>query len=88
MVRQSVTTSGQMERIPYLGKHIGTYREPKGLPLARLIVLPEGETNPYVAKGEEEESFKKERSIPARTEGDKGPNICVRVGPSDVAART
>jgi hypothetical protein len=74
-----------VERVPYLRKHLRTYREPKGLPLASIGVLLEGETDFYAAKCEEVP--KPEKSKPAKTLGDKGLNIYVRVGSSNIAAR-
>jgi hypothetical protein len=74
-----------VERVPYLGKYLGTYREPKGLPLASIGVLLGGETDSYVAKCEE--VLKLEKSKPAKTLGDKGLNIYVKVGSSNEVVR-
>jgi hypothetical protein len=70
-----------MERISYLGKYVGTHQELKGLPLAGSTVLPEGETD----------AARKEAKKASKSASDKGPAdaiIYVRVGSSDVAART
>jgi hypothetical protein len=74
-----------VERVPYLGKHLGTYRELKGLPLASIGVLLGGETDSYVVRYEEVP--KAEKSKPSKALSDKGLNIYVRVGSSDVAVR-
>jgi hypothetical protein len=74
-----------VERVSYLGKHLGTYRELKGLPPASIGVLLGGETDSYAARYEEVPKL--EKSKLSKALGDKGPNICVRVGFSNVAAR-
>jgi hypothetical protein len=74
-----------VERVSYLGKHLGTYRELKGLLLASIGVLLRGETDSYIARYEEVP--KAEKSKPSKALGDKGLNIYVRVGFSDIVVR-
>jgi hypothetical protein len=50
-----------------------------------IEVLLGGETDSYVARYKEVP--KVEKSKPAKTLSDKGLNICVRVGSSNIAAR-
>jgi hypothetical protein len=69
-----------MERIPYLGKYIGTHQEPEGLPPAGSTVLLEGETDSTRKKAE-----KASKSVP--NNGLDDAISYVRVRSSDVAAR-
>lgn len=81
MVRQLTIAPCKIERISYLGKHVGTYQELEGLPPAGLTVLPEGETD----------TAGKEAKKASKLASDKGPAdaiICVRVGSSDITVRT
>jgi hypothetical protein len=74
-----------VERVSYLGKYLGTYRELKGLPLAGIGVLLEGETDSYVIRYKEVPKL--EKSKPSKALGDKGLNIYVRVGSFNIAVR-
>jgi hypothetical protein len=74
-----------VERVSYLGKHLGTYRELKGLLLAGIGVLLGGETDSYAARYKEVP--KAEKSKLSKALGDKGLNIYIRVGFSNIAVR-
>jgi hypothetical protein len=74
-----------VERVSYLRKYLGTYRELKGLLSASIGVLLEGETDPCAARYKEVP--KAEKSKPFKALGDKRLNICVRVGFSNVVVR-
>lgn len=54
---------------------MGTYREPEGLPLTGPGLLRKGEADSRAAEVKEESPTRKDKSIPSKTEGDKGPNI-------------
>jgi hypothetical protein len=81
MVRQSAIATREIERIPYLGKHIGTYQESEGLPLAGLTVLLEGKAD--AAKKEVKKASKLTFS-----DGLDDVSSYIKVGSSDVAVRT
>jgi hypothetical protein len=70
-----------MERIPHLGKYIGTHQEPEGLPPAGSTVLLEGE-----ADAARKEAKKASKSTFG--DGSDDASSCIKVGSSDVAAKT
>jgi hypothetical protein len=74
-----------VKRVSYLRKYLGTYRKLKGLPLASIGVLLEGETDSYAARYKE--VLKLEKSKLSKILSNKGLNIYVRVGFSNIVVR-
>jgi cbb3-type cytochrome oxidase cytochrome c subunit len=74
-----------VERVSYFRKYLRIYYELKGLLLASIKVLLEGEIDSYIARYKE--VLKVEKSKPAKTLSNKGLNIYIRVGSFNIAAR-